>query len=118
MKRLSQNKAEAAAACRATAAILVSSLLAVADAVDRTGPVVGDEDRAVLGEDDVVGTTKIALITFEPTRSEHFLLGVLAVRVGGYTHDLRTLVLVPVPGAVLGDQDVVLVFRRELIAGI
>jgi hypothetical protein len=38
-----------AASCRLTL------LLAVADAIDRTGPVVGDEDRAILGEDDVGG---------------------------------------------------------------
>src|SRR5580765_6835442 len=35
-------------------------LFAVADAIDRTGPVVGDQDRAVLGEHDIGGAAEIA----------------------------------------------------------
>src|SRR4051794_34920087 len=52
---------------RATAAPIIQPLLlAVADAIDRTGPVVGDEDRAILVLDDVGGTAEIALIAFKP----------------------------------------------------
>src|SRR4029079_11642560 len=93
-------------------------LLAVADAVDRAGPIVGDEDRAVLGEDDVVGTAEIALVTLDPTGGEHLLLGVLAVGADDHARDIAALVLVTIPGAMLGDQDVILVLGGELIAGI
>src|SRR5882724_12239602 len=92
-------------------------LLAVADTIDRAGPVIGNEDRAVLGQDDVVRPTEITLVAFDPAGCEHLLLGVLAIRTDGDLHDAATLVLVPVPRAVLGDQDRVIVLRRELIAG-
>src|SRR6185437_11884756 len=93
-------------------------LLAVADAIDRTGPVVGDENRAVLVEDDIVRTAEIALVALDPAGSEHLLLGVLAVRTDDHAHDPAALVFMPVPGAVFGDQDVVLVLGGELVAGI
>src|SRR5262249_10179330 len=93
-------------------------LLAVADAIDRTGPVVGDEDRAILGKDDVIGAAEIALVALDPAGGEDLRLRTLAVRPDDDALDPRALVLVPVPGAVLGDQDVVLVVRRELAAGI
>src|SRR6266567_48891 len=93
-------------------------LLAVADAIDRTGPVVGHQQRAVLVQDDIGGTAEIALVAFEPAGGEDFLLGVLAVGVDDHALDPGALVLVPVPGAVFGDEDVVLVLRRKLIAGV
>src|SRR5262249_44619621 len=93
-------------------------LLAVADAIDRTGPVIGHEDRAVFGDDDVVGTAEIALITLDPAFRKDLLLGVLAVRPDDHTLDPCALVFMPVPGAVFGDQDVVLVLGGELVAGI
>src|SRR5882757_9127 len=96
----------------------VPSLLAVADAVDRAGPVVGDEHRAVLGEHDVGRTAEIALIAFEPAGGKDLLLGVLAVGTDDHALDACALVLVPVPGAMLGDEDVVLVLGGELVAGI
>src|SRR3984957_8249624 len=85
------------------------ALLLVADAIDRAGPIVGDEDRTVLVQDDIVRPAEITLVAFDPAGCEHFLLGVLAVRTDGYAHDPSPLVLVPVPGAVFGDQDAVLV---------
>src|ERR1700681_5081988 len=54
-------------------------LLAVADAVDRTGPVVGDEQRAVLGQHDIGRTAEIALVALDPAGREDLLLGVNAV---------------------------------------
>src|SRR5438132_10781281 len=93
-------------------------LLGVADAIDRAGPVVGYQHRTVLGEDDVGGTAEIALIAFEPAGGEDFLLGVLAVRADDHALDPGALVFMPVPGAVFGDEDVVLVLRRKLIAGV
>src|ERR1700761_8369414 len=66
-----------------------SSLLAVADAIDRTGPVVGHEDRSILVEDDVVGAAEIALVAFDPAVCEHRLLGVLAVGIDGDANDAR-----------------------------
>src|SRR3982750_4325692 len=75
--------------------------LAVADAVDRAGPVVGNEDRAVLGEDDVVGTAEIALVALEPAGGEPLLLGVLAVGTDDHPHDACALILVTIPRAVL-----------------
>src|SRR5215212_2375343 len=70
----------AATRFRAAAASPVKTfLLAVADAIDRAGPIVGNEDRTVPGQDDIGRTTEITLIAFQPTRCEHFLLGVLAV---------------------------------------
>src|SRR5438132_7908736 len=97
---------------------MVPGLLAVADAIDRTGPVVGNEDRAVLGEHDIGGTAEITLIAFKPAGSEDFLLGILAVGPDDHALDARALVFMPVPGAVFGDEDVVLVLGRELAAGI
>src|SRR5271165_5136035 len=93
-------------------------LLAVADAIDRAGPIIGNQDRTVLGQDDIGGTAEIALIALDPAGREHFLLGVLAVRTDGDAHDASALIFMPVPGAVLGDQDRVLVVGGELIAGI
>src|ERR1700761_3913196 len=96
---------------------VTSLLLAVADAVDRAGPVVGHQDRTVLVEDDVVGTAEIALVALDPAGRQHVLLGVLAVGTDDDANDAAALVLVPVPGTVLGDQDAVLVIGRELVAG-
>src|SRR6266404_3803402 len=42
------------------------SLLLVADAVDRTGPVVGDEDRTILGDNDIRRPAEIILVTLKP----------------------------------------------------
>src|ERR1700722_18408172 len=93
-------------------------LLLVADAIDRTCPVVGDEDRAVLVEDDVVRPAEIAPVAFDPAGSEGFLLGILAVGTDDHAHDTATLIFMPVPRAVFGDQDAVLVIGRELVAGV
>src|ERR1700748_1898039 len=68
-------------------------LLAVADAIDRAGPVVGDEDRTVLVQDDVVGTAEIALIALDPAGRQHVLLGVLAVGTDDDANDAAALVL-------------------------
>src|SRR5436309_4248923 len=98
--------------------MFVPRLLAVADAVDRTGPVVGNQHRTVLGKHDVGGTSEIALIAFEPAGGKDLLLGVLAVGADDHALDAGALVLMPVPGAMFGDEDVVLVLGRELVAGI
>src|SRR5439155_4194076 len=98
--------------------IVQALLLGVADAIDRTGPVVRHQHRTILGKDDVGGLAEIALIAFEPAGSEDFLLGILAVGTDDHALDPGALVLMPVPGAVFGDEDVVLVLRRKLIAGI
>ena len=50
------------------------SLLLVADAVDRAGPVVGDEHRTILGENDVGRPAEIALVALKPARCENFQL--------------------------------------------
>src|SRR6266403_1341319 len=55
------------------------SLLLVADAVDGAGPVVGDEYRTILGENDIGRTAEIILVALKPARCEDFLLGVLAI---------------------------------------
>src|SRR6476620_6223320 len=96
----------------------VARLLAVADAVDRTGPVVGNQQRAVLGEHDVGRTAEIALIAFEPAGGKDLLLGVLAVGADDHALDAGALVFMPIPGAVFGDEDVVLVLGGKLVAGI
>src|SRR3984957_1246122 len=93
-------------------------LLAVADAIDRASPIVGNQNRAVLGQDDIVGPAEITLVAFEPTGCEYFLLGVLAVWADDDAHDARALVFMPVPGTVFGDQNVVLVVGGKLIAGV
>src|SRR6201996_8437854 len=97
---------------------VTSLLLAVADAVDRAGPVVGHQDRTVLVEDDVVGTAEIALVALDPARSQNVLLGVLAIGADGDANDAAALIFMPVPGAVLGDQDGVLIVGGKLAAGI
>src|ERR1700732_4422604 len=64
---------------RAAAASVFQILLLVADAIDRAGPVVGDEDGSILVHDDVIGPTEIALLAFDPAGCKDFLLGILAV---------------------------------------
>src|ERR1700736_5187621 len=85
-------KNAAAARSRAAAAPILQALFLVADAIDRAGPVIGHEDRTVLGQNDVVRPAEIALVAFEPAGCEHLLLGVLSVRIDGDAHDTRTLV--------------------------
>src|SRR5437764_13778749 len=41
-------------------------LLVVADAINRAGPVVGNQYRTVLGQHDIGRAAEIALVTFEP----------------------------------------------------
>src|SRR6266850_6203762 len=112
-------KREAAAArSRAAAALVIEVLLLVADAIDRTGPVVSDEDRTVLVQDDIGRAAEIALVAFEPAGREHLLLGIPAVGPDGDTHDTGTLIFMPIPRAVFGDQDAVLVLGGKLAAGV
>src|ERR1700755_3283185 len=68
-------------------------LLAVADAIDRTCPVVGHEDRAVLGDHDVVGTAEIVLVAVDPAFGKDLLLGILAVGPDDHALDAGALVL-------------------------
>src|SRR5206468_1875278 len=75
------------------------------------------QDRAVLGDDDVVGAAGVFLVAGDPALGEDFLLCVLAVGIDRDPHDAAALVLVAVPGAVLGDEGVVLVFGRAHAAG-
>src|SRR6267378_2487229 len=115
----SQKRKTAATRSRAAAASQIApSLLLVADAVDRAGPVVGDEHRAILGENYVGRTAEIILVALKPARCEDFLLGILAVGIDDHALDPRALIFVPVPGPVFGDEDVVLVLGGELVAGI
>src|SRR6201996_4284654 len=93
-------------------------LFTVAVAIDRTCPIVGDEDRTVLGQDDIVRPAQIALIAFDPARGKNILLGVLSVGVDRHAHDAAALIFVPVPGTVFCDQDAVLVLGGKLVAGI
>src|SRR5262245_10933827 len=83
---------------QATAASYGSlGLLAVADAIDRTGPVVSDQERAVLGDHDVGRPAEITLFTLDPAFRKDLLLGILAVGIGNHPLDPGTLVLTPVP---------------------
>jgi hypothetical protein len=74
---------------------MVAALLAVADAVDRTGPIIGDEDRSVLVEDDVVRTAEEVLVALDPAVGKDLLLGILAVGIGGDADDASALILMP-----------------------
>lgn len=69
--------AEAAVASRPPQPHKLRLLLAVADAIDRTGPVVGDEDGAILVEQDIGGTAEIALVTLDPAGGEDSCLAFL-----------------------------------------
>src|ERR1700738_3525594 len=55
------------------------ALLLVTDAVDRACPVVGNQDRTILVQDDIGRPAEIALVAFDPAGCELFLLCVLAV---------------------------------------
>src|ERR1700709_1132574 len=55
--------------------------LGVGKPIDRAGPIVGDQDGAVLGEQDVVGTAKVILRPGDEAVNQRRLLGVLAVGV-------------------------------------
>src|SRR4051812_41140193 len=94
----------------------VTLLLLVADLIDGAGPVIRHEDGAILRDDDVVRSAVKVLRTFQPAGGELLLFGVLAVGIGDDAHDARALVIVPVPRAVLGDENVVLILSGELIA--
>src|SRR5436305_15174729 len=113
-----QKRRAAVTRSRLTVASMVQALFLVADSVDRADPVSGHEYRAVLGQHDIGRPTKISLITFEPTGSEHFFLGVFAVRSNRHAHNPGALVLMAIPGAMLGDENAVLVLGGELVAGI
>src|SRR5882762_9534411 len=97
---------------------MIEALLLVAAAIDRTGPVVGDEDGAILVQNDIGRTAEIALVAFDPAGCEYVLLRFLAIGPDGDTHDPPTLIFMPVPRAVFGDQDAVLVLGGKLAAGI
>src|SRR6266480_1741039 len=84
-----QTTKAAATRSRAAAASEHQTLLLVADAVDRAGPVVGDEYRTILGEHDVGRPAEITLVALKPTRCEDFLLGVLAIGVDDHAFDSR-----------------------------
>src|SRR6516162_7352208 len=92
--------------------------LRIADPVNRTGIVIGDQNRAVLGKQNVIRAPVIFALRVDPTRGENILLGVLAVWIDRDANDATTLELVTVPRTVLGDEDIVLVFRRELVASV
>src|SRR5579859_7887353 len=93
--------------------------LPVADLVDGTRPVVGDEERAVGRYQHVRGTPEVFLVTVDPAGGKNLLLhDTLAVLVEDDADDAAALIFVPVPGAVLGDEDVVLVLGPELVAGV
>src|SRR5882762_201149 len=98
--------------------LMIEVLLLVADAIDRTGPVVSDENGTVLVQDDIGRAAEIALVAFEPAGREHVLLRILAVGPDGDPHDPGALIFMPVPRAVFGDQDTVLVLGGKLAAGI
>src|SRR3954451_17936562 len=108
-----QKRRAAVTRSRVTAASMVQALFLVADPVDRVGPVVGRDYRAVLGQHDIGRPTKISLITFEPVGSEHLYLGVVVVRPNRHAHNPSALVLMAIPGAMLGDEDAVLVAWGE-----
>src|SRR5260370_19408218 len=72
--------------------IFQALLLAVADAIDRAGPVVGDEYRTVLGQDDIGRPAELALVAFDPAGCEHIVFEVLDVRTDEHRHDARNLV--------------------------
>src|SRR6266852_227599 len=97
---------------------LTQILLLVADAVDRACPVVGNQDRPILVQDDIGRPAEIALVAFDPAGCEHVLLGVLAVGIGRHAYDAGALIFMPVPRTVLGDQDRVLVLGGKLVAGV
>src|ERR1041385_1292251 len=94
-----------------------ASLFAVADLVDRTGLIVGNEQRSVRREHDIGGPAG-DLLSVEPGAGEDLLLGVLAVRIHRHAFDPVAVLLLAIPGAMLGDEDVVLVLGRELVAGV
>src|SRR5688500_13488693 len=67
--------ASAAAATSAAAArTAAKALLRKADAIDRARVVVGDEERAVLGDGDVRGPAEILVAALEPALGEDLLL--------------------------------------------
>src|SRR5260370_11849344 len=89
-----QNKEAAAALEQPQPLISQLLLLVVADAIDRAGPVVGDEDGTVLGQHDIGRAAEIALIAFEPAGCKDLLLGVLAIGIDDDAFDPRALIFV------------------------
>src|SRR5258708_37286355 len=69
-------------------------LFGVADAVDRTGPVIGHQQRPVLGDQDVGGPTGILLVAGQPALREGLLPGVLAIGLHDHALDAGALVFV------------------------
>ena len=64
------------------------------------------------------GPATIFAVRADPAGCEFDLLHILAAGIDDDPHQPAALELVTVPGAVLGEDDVVLVIGRELIAGI
>jgi hypothetical protein len=93
-------------------------LLRVADAIDRTGPVIRDQQRSIGRLQNIVRPAEIVPLAGDPAGRENLLLGMLAVRIDDHTLDAAALIGVPLPRPVFGDEDIVLVLCRELIAGV
>src|SRR5262249_48157656 len=92
--------------------LLRRHLLAVADAVDGTVPVIGNQDRAVLHQHDVVGPADI-FVVLEEAGDERLDIPDLAVLVEMHGNDVAAELVGPVPGAVARDDDRTLVVFRE-----
>src|SRR5262249_35923268 len=88
----------------------------IADPVDRSGVVVGDQEGAVLH---LLGVDRAApdLVAVEPPLDEDLVLGHVALAQGDHHHAEADL-LRPVPRAALGEEHAVLVLGREHRAGV
>src|SRR5690348_1237458 len=96
---------------------LVRQLFVIADLVDGTRLVIGDQQGSVGCLQDI-GRAAEDLLVIQPCAGEDHLLRILAVRPDRNEDNPIAVLLVPVPRTVLGDEDPVLVLSRELVAGV
>src|SRR5580704_17176895 len=94
-----------------------SSLSRVDDAPDGFRAVIGDKQRAILGNRDAHGASPNVAIVHDEARHEIFVFAACVTSLmQGHANDLIAHADRAIPRAVFGSEDVALVFRRELFA--
>src|ERR1700722_18289196 len=93
-------------------------LAIIPDAIDRTGLIIRDQERAIHRADRHIGRAAPVLVVLDPTPRERLLRSVLAIRIGLDAENSAPSVCELVPAPVLGEEDVVPVLRREAVPGI
>ena len=93
------------------------SLSCVTDSPDGFRAVIGDKQRAILGNSDAHRASPNVAIVHDESRHEIFVFASCVTSLmQGHANDLIAHADRAIPRAMFGSEDVALVFRRELLA--